>query len=634
MRCTDAPSCLLSLRSTYSTLLFVSLLFLVALLSSPSTAQSTPFDPTHHYTLVLGLLLDLAGSVEVENVTDVQSLFTVARSVASDPSFFVYPNASNGANTSLSVALTTQIRDTLCDPIKASLAAYDLSNVQYNVAALIGPPCSLATEATVFMAAMYALPQISFGATDDLLADATRFSWLLSSVGNDASRAGVVVQLLLHYGWKHYSVIAQKSTFGINVLQDLTEQGKNAGLTLVSSTTYWAQATNWSDVTSYVAATQQQGGHVFVVAADDATCQQLLLAAWRSGLMGPGSVWVGASAGCVDPSLPNAPDPVLLAPVLPGVFFVNASFDASSPAYLALSDAYADVINATSTPVIPYENLLLYDTLLTYLYGFQNLLYNGIAPGPKTGAALLAAVLANVSFQGVTGYVDYSPYDNSRIGVQYSVLQVNGSGGVVELATAIVIGQAFTPDMSAVPVYTYTATDAPAYWRGNGSVPVGWTPPVTDASSSGGGISISTQALTVIICIACLVGCCFLAGVSFVALWRAKTTKVMGRLSQALSEAERARRNEAEAYKAKSQFLANMSHEIRTPMVRRALQTAETSALSSIVPCAHPLCSLCLTPLPLCRTACAAWPRCWPPPLCLRSSASTSSPSRSAPGTC
>ena len=564
MRCTQPPSCLLSLRSTYTTLLLVGLIFLVSLLSSPSTAQSAVFDPTKRFTVQFAILLDVSGSIEPENLTDVNNLFLTLKTVTAAPSFFVYFNASSGLTVPLSVTYQDITRDTVCDPIKSSLAAYDVTLPGSNIAALIGPPCSASTESSLPIAAMNSLPQISYGATDDLLNDITRFSWLVRTVGNDAARAGVIVEALLEYGWTHFSVILQKSSFGVNVLNDLTQAGENNGLTLVSSFAYYAAAPNWTAIAEFVVKRQQQGSHVFVVAADDATCQHLLLQAWQRGLMGPGNVWIAAGANCVDSTIPGSVDPAVLALVTPGVLFVNHSFNASTPQYSAFLDTYALVSNATYTPIVPYENLLLYDTMMTLAYGFKNLFYQGIAPGLKTGAALLSTIIQNVSFVGVTGPVSYSHYDQTRLGVQYGLYQVNRSGGVVNLATAAVSGQTFTYDMTAIPTYNFSLSGAAAYWQGTGQVPLAWTPPPTPEASSKGGISISTQVLTVIICIACLVGCCIMAGVSFVALWRAKTTKVMDRLSQALADAERARRNEAEAYKAKSQFLAKSNNTTHT----------------------------------------------------------------------
>ena len=542
--------------------LLVLLLLLFSLLLSPVSSQSTlPFDPTKAVKVVLGLLLDIAGAVEVENITDVGNLLNVARQ-AVNTSFFTYLNTTSGATTNVSVIISMQSRDTLCMPTKATLTAIDIVLPQYNVAALIGPPCDASAEATTSISESSSLPQLTFGAEEDVLSDQTRYAWLLRTVGSHNARAGVIVNTALRFGWTHFTIIASRSTYGMDMLSDLQEQAQQWGITTLGSINYQAAQPNWTYVLAEVTRMQAGGGHLFVIAANDVACQQLLLTAWQHGLMGPGMVWFAGGTACVDTSYPNSTLPALLAPVLPSVLYLNDSFDATTPQYLSFVSSYAALTNSSTPPVIPFENLLLYDSIMAVLYAMRNLLYNGISPSPKTGAALLAALLANVTFQGVTGLVDFSSLDNSRLGCSYAVSQFNRTGDTVVLATATVVGQTFTYDGVAIPTYNLTLSGAKPYWIGL-TLPAAYTP--AEALSSGG-ISISTQVLTVIICIACLVGCCILSGISFVVLWRAKTEKVMSRLSSALADAERARRNEAEAYKAKSQFLANMSHEIRTPM--------------------------------------------------------------------
>ena len=561
------------------------LLLLTLLHPSPTASQATaPFDPTKTVKVVLGLLLDISGQVEVENATDVTDLLTVAR-LNVNSSFFTWLNRSSGVTSNLSVSLSSASRDTLCLPTKAALAAIDIVLPQYNVAALIGPPCDASTEATTSIAESYSLPQVTFGAEEDALSDQTRYSWLLRTVGSHSSRAGVIVEFALRFGWTHFTIIASRSTYGMDMLNDLQEQAQQWGVNVLGSINYQAASPNLTSVMAEVSRAQSSGGHVFVLAANDVACQQLLLTAWQRGLMGPGSVWIAGGSACVDTTFPNSTSPALLAPVLPSVLFINDSFDATSPQYLGLISSYAQLTNATSTPIIPFENLLLYDSIMAVLYGMRNLLYNGIVPSPKTGASLFAALLANVSFQGVTGLVDFSHIDNSRLGNSYNVLQFNRTGNAVVLATATVTGHTYTYDGVAIPTYNLTLSGTRPYWSGL-TLPAAYTP----AQAPSGGISISTQVLTVIICIACLVGCCILSGISFVVLWRAKTTKVMSRLSGALADAERARRNEAEAYKAKSQFLAKSAHQF------------SNSQPSCVVVFPSHACPSVLFPVSACRT--------------------------------
>ena len=557
-------------RSSLCGLSFASLLpllALVALLLVPRCAAQAvaPFDPNKKYSVVLGLLLDMGGSEEVQNLTDVTSVVNVARQYAAAPGFFQFLNQSSGVLSSVSVSVASASRETLCQPAKATLSAVDIVLPEYNVAALLGPPCSTSAEAVSSIAEYYQLPQITFGAQDDALSDRSTYPWLLQTVGSHRELAGVIVEVMLTYGWDAFTVIASRSQFGIDVSADLHQQAQNWNVDVLDSINYQDTNANWTAVLNDVQNAQAQGGHIFVVAADEVSCQQLLVLAHQRGLMAPDSVWISAGAVCVDPTQANGTAPAVLLPVLPGVLYVNSTFNVSAPAYQTFMAGYA-ALTGYASPVVPFENLLLFDSLMAMLYGMRNLFYYGVAPTPKTGALLLSALLANVSFDGVTGHVSFSSQDGSRIGSSYSVQQFNATGQPVLLATATVGGQTSTYDGEIIPTYNYTsAPRAVAYWAGSGGVPVAYTPVVLQPPPSSG-ISISTQVLTVIICIACLVGCCIIAGLCFVGLWRAKTTKVMQRLESALAETESARRNEAEAYKAKSQFLANMSHEIRTPM--------------------------------------------------------------------
>ena len=533
------------------------------------SAQLVPqfFNPYSRIALSVGLLVNELGiDPPVENAGELSGLLKVMQNWATAPGFFQYINTT--ATYNLTVNLQWQTRDTLCVPSKAIQDVIDQDLPQYNVMALVGPSCDSSVQASTEVAQSYSFPQVSFGGSDDYLNDVIDYPFLVRTMGNHASQASAIIALMLHYGWDHFSVVASRSQFGIDVLADLTQLATQNSLTLVNSVNFQSNVQNWTYMLRDVMDAEDEGEHIFILASDEALCQDAIWQLNHTGLLRPGDVLIAAGPSCVDTTLPNST--AAITPLLPGIFYVNNTWNTTDHLYQQLVNDYYNVthnyINNFS-----YDVLLLLDAILTTFKAAQEM-YNAGVPPNHTNGALTMSVIQNLpGFHGFTGNVSFSKLDGSRIGVPYTIQQFNETGQSVQVATATITGQTFTYDGVPIPVVNFVPTTAVPFWGSNwtnaSAVPPSWTPPIIEpVVEHSVSYKLSPLLVAIIICIAvvCLFVICF--GGLGVHMWNRKTRKVMTQLKSALDAAENARANEAEAYKAKSQFLANMSHEIRTPM--------------------------------------------------------------------
>ena len=557
------------LHSLQACSFFVAACLLLSWLN-PSESQLTPEiipKPSAHFPLSLGVLANIRGDSDagpVEDTNQLSDLLQVMHNWATTPGFFQYINAT--ATYNLTVALTWQTRDTLCVPSRAILDVIDQDLPAYNVITLVGPSCDSSVQATTELAQSYSLPQISFGGADDSLNDVIDYPYLVRTMGNHASQAAAVVALLMNYGWDHFSVVASRTQFGIDILADLNQLATEYSLTLVKSANFQNDVQNWSYVLNDITVAEEAGEHIIVLASDEVLCQEAIQQLHIHGLLGPNVILIAAGPSCVDTTLENST--LAIEPLLPGIFYVNNTWNTSDHLYQRLLTDYHNITG--NYTVFSYDILLLLDAVLTTFTAAQEMFRVGVVPYHYNGGLTLAVIQNLTGFHGLTGNVSFSKYDGSRIGVPYTIQQFNKAGHSAQIATVTITGQRFTYDSVPIPAVTFVPTSAQPYWGSNwtnSSAPPSWTPPVIPpVLEQSVSYELSGTLVAIIICVGvlCLFVICF--GGLGVHLWNRKTHKVMSQLKTALEEAETARINEAEAYKAKSQFLANMSHEIRTPM--------------------------------------------------------------------
>ena len=522
-----------------------------ALLFSALSA-ATQIVPSHHYVLQLGLLLDETGTTETETATEVLTIINIANTWIQRPGFFTYLNTSTGDVAPLSVALSGTSRDTVCDPLTSIYQAAAVAVPSYNVLALIGPPCDQPLEASSTVSEEYTLPQINYGARSDVFNNNQLYPLIAGVVGSHSARCGAIIRLLMHYNWNHFTVLASHSTFGTELLFDLQQQSERWNLSILDSYSFQPSISNWTVLLSGVQAVQRRGGHVFVLASDELLCQELLFQLNEAGLMTPGNVWIAGGAVCTDMSLNGSL--TLIESLLPGVIYVDESINSSSATYQRFLLDYQNVTRSDQTPNL--EDMLFFDSIMAVMHSLRSIMYGGVVPSPYAGAQLLSELLHNVSFEGSTGQVSFSPSDGSRIGVLYGIWQINDSGVAVPISIAEVIDQTRTYDQVPVPIVKLSGLNQTTlFWPGlaAGIIPLAYTPPATSSSdTSSSGPPLSSEAITVIVVVLSVSVVLLVFVVSTVFVWRHKNKRIMISLQ--------------EAYKARSQFLANMTHEIRTPM--------------------------------------------------------------------
>ena len=103
------------------------------------------------------------------------------------------------------------------------------------VIGIVGPETSNMGILVSKITRPYQVPTISHWATSNELSNKNRFPFFLRTVPPDQLQAGVIVDLLLHFGWEYIAVIYSVDSYGIHGARELISQAEESGICIAIS---------------------------------------------------------------------------------------------------------------------------------------------------------------------------------------------------------------------------------------------------------------------------------------------------------------------------------------------------------------------------------------------------------------
>ena len=100
---------------------------------------------------------------------------------------------------------------------------------------IVGPETSAISVIVSKITQIYQIPLVSHWATSNELSNKARFPFFLRTVPPDQLQAGVIVDLLLHFGWDYIAVVYTVDSYGIHGTHELVSQAENNGICIAMS---------------------------------------------------------------------------------------------------------------------------------------------------------------------------------------------------------------------------------------------------------------------------------------------------------------------------------------------------------------------------------------------------------------
>ena len=103
------------------------------------------------------------------------------------------------------------------------------------VIGIVGPGSSAKSIFVTKITRPYQVPIVSYWATSNELSNKARFPFFLRTVPPDQLQAGVIVDMLLRFGWDYIVVIYSVDSYGIHGARELISQAEESGICIAMS---------------------------------------------------------------------------------------------------------------------------------------------------------------------------------------------------------------------------------------------------------------------------------------------------------------------------------------------------------------------------------------------------------------
>eukprot|EP00462_Mataza_sp_D1_P007519 CAMPEP_0175122790 /NCGR_PEP_ID=MMETSP0087-20121206/1901_1 /TAXON_ID=136419 /ORGANISM="Unknown Unknown, Strain D1" /LENGTH=1351 /DNA_ID=CAMNT_0016404445 /DNA_START=71 /DNA_END=4127 /DNA_ORIENTATION=- len=181
--------------------------------------------------------------------------------------------------------------DTECST-NGALRSISKVTSENQLAAIIGPGCSLGCEVTGLVAASLNLLEISYSCTSPKLSDKQVFPTFLRTVGSISPVATVFLQLFLRYSWTEGAIVGSTQAYVFSSAATATSiEFQKAGLQTQS---YFFQPED--DISLIMSAIKKQGFPVIMLFAYDPDIRRIMLSAKDLGIAGKGFAYFSAEA--------------------------------------------------------------------------------------------------------------------------------------------------------------------------------------------------------------------------------------------------------------------------------------------------------------------------------------------------
>ncbi|KAL1527384.1 hypothetical protein AB1Y20_016052 [Prymnesium parvum] len=378
-------------------------------------------------------------------------------------------------------------RDSKCDSTSAIGGVISLARDVFDgagVKAIIGAACSSASVTATLISRVDDIPMVSASSTSPALSNAELYPYFLRTVPSDEFIAVAMTSVIKNL-WQFKSVAMVHSTeaYGAGLAQAFATQASLEGITIHVTLNFVKDS---KDFSSQQRALAEQRSRIIILFCAVRDFSRFVRSAYtKAGIGGPGFLFLsgdtasGSGVWTDDPELNESPS--LRETVLRGYFSMAANGQLSgTPAYDSYfarrqkltpvagngttcnwerddDGGYLWAQDHDNNPSTPLECVKFdvnghgdWDVPFAYdaVFSIAHALHHLIEVENRTevlGSELLDALIANVSFEGVTGLVNF--FDGSanpdrlytgdrRIGIGYSLLNyVDNAKGLVTVGT-------------------------------------------------------------------------------------------------------------------------------------------------------------------------------------------------------
>ena len=371
-------------------------------------------------------------------------------------------------NTRIEVALADSRRD--ADVAQQAALSLLQGFGGEGVSAIVGACRSDASASAALLTAPNLVPQISPASTSASLSAGTNY--FARTPPSDDFQAVAMAELLLNlFNASRVAVVATTDGYGAALLEAFRTEASSQGIDILTAQTFEAGTAPGAEVFNML---RRAAARYYVLLCSATDGAAVLQVARSYGLIGDGYVWLGSDA-VSGPALASHLAAGTASDILPGYFWLIPNSGAGSAEHTAFldrlnstlpvpiaqgngtapcstaTDDEGNLIWAYGAPGEPADCLwpsaeraavdsysaYTYDATYAVIHALHELI-EGQGVLSIEGSALMQALVGDVAFEGLTGFVDF--FDNSidsnllyhgdrRTGVVYDVFNVQSGGG-------------------------------------------------------------------------------------------------------------------------------------------------------------------------------------------------------------
>jgi gamma-aminobutyric acid type B receptor len=352
------------------------------------------------------------------------------------------PTVGIGLNFSLDshdtqVAALAGVQETL-DMAQSDLTAHP------KVFGIVGAAASSVSMASNLIASLYKIPQISYSSTSPELSDKGRYPYFLRVVPPDSVQGVALAALMKHYEWTKCVVVHSDDSYGRGGAEIFVAEARKLGISITNRLDFARDSTDFSSILDTI---KEDDARIIIMNMLAKDAANLLREAEAEGMISPDRAWIATdgvmqtalfqgSSGQSQSELVRASDGMV------GTRPRSARVD--DPLYVTFLDTWAQRGRDRSN--VNFYAPYAYDATTTLLHSLDRVLDRKNV-SLVDGSTILADLVANTSFSGLTGSVTFNPTTFDRSGtydivnIQYGEIKVIGewteASGVKILTKAI-----------------------------------------------------------------------------------------------------------------------------------------------------------------------------------------------------
>ncbi|XP_072021432.1 uncharacterized protein [Amphiura filiformis] len=326
------------------------------------------------------------------------------------------------------------IRDTQCNKDIAIYQYFQfMGNKSFPIVGIVGPPCSEECEIIGGVSKYFNTISISYSAESPILSTREGFPFFFRTIPDTTEDTLAYVALFDNFNWNRFSLVAEDTSSYTALALYLQNYLVKQGLSLTSS--YRFAENSLQDAAMYIRDIKSKKSHIIIGYVNDYSARKLMCEAYKQGTTSyQGYQWFLPDwypSQWWDTDFYNGPNYLIredvscttaqMAKAIDGYMSLSRVYIADDKSNVAggltveqWKNWYKDVTAQAGTEPLDY-GAYAYDTVWTYAYALNELLkHDETAIDTITSERtthLYMDILANTSFDGVTGHVGFHGAD-------------------------------------------------------------------------------------------------------------------------------------------------------------------------------------------------------------------------------